>query len=222
MKSCNFVYGFTSSPTRLTSLPNQPSGTQPTFGPGHSAPPTAHTGSAAALPGARFSPPIRMTEQQWAQCVAYRRCPPRALVHDFAFDLTPQLRHPHAWSLTYTCRARLRGTRRAAPASRRHSSAHCSGRLAPRTPSMPAVPSLPALPTRACDRGRGSVQVCCDVDPLGRKRLRDGGLSCAGYVKSSQVKYHPWRSPEYFLTINNLLAAVLRRLAPHPPHHRRS
>ena len=129
-----------------------------------------------------------MTEQQWAQCVAYRRCPPRGMVRDFAFSRTPQLRHPHAWSLTYTCRARLRGTRRAAPASRRHSSAHCSGRLAPRTPSMPAVPSLPALPTRACDRGRGSVQVCCDVDPLGRKRLRDGGLSCAGYVKSSQVK----------------------------------
>ena len=128
-----------------------------------------------------------MTEQQWAQCVAYRRCPPREMVRDFAFSRTPQLRHPHAWSLTYTCRARLRGTRRAAPASRRHSSAHCSGRLAPRTPSMPAVPSLPALPTRACDRGRGSVQVCCDVDPLGRKRLRDGGLGCAGYVKSSQV-----------------------------------
>ena len=47
-----------------------------------------------------------MTEQQWAQCVAYRRCPPRGMVRDFAFSRTHQLRHPHAWSLTYGCTRR--------------------------------------------------------------------------------------------------------------------
>ena len=47
-----------------------------------------------------------MTGQQWAQCVAYRRCRPRGMVRDFAFSRTHQLRHPHAWSLTYGCTRR--------------------------------------------------------------------------------------------------------------------